>query len=131
LKDLFEVASLKFEIEEISDNSKRIYALQDEYIKIIDSVFFLQGKNPTLALKFVRKIICQASRFAQLEELDWALGLWDAESQTFGTLYPRRYSDFIVECVDANFGFSRYERLGRSANSFDENCIRLCKNNLY
>ncbi|RYA83374.1 radical SAM protein, partial [Enterobacter cloacae complex sp. 4DZ1-17B1] len=29
-------------------------------------------------------------------------------------------SDFIVECVDPNFGFSRYaERLGRSANSFD------------
>jgi hypothetical protein len=26
LKDLFEVASLKFEVEKISDNSKRIYA---------------------------------------------------------------------------------------------------------
>jgi hypothetical protein len=36
-------------------------------------------------------------------------------------LYLEDISDFIVECVDANFGFSRYaERLGRSANSFDE-----------
>jgi hypothetical protein len=37
------------------------------------------------------------------------------------TLYLEDISDFIVECVDPNFGFSRYaERLGRSANSFDE-----------
>jgi hypothetical protein len=36
-------------------------------------------------------------------------------------LYLEDISDFIVECVDENFGFSRYaERLGRSANSFDE-----------
>jgi radical SAM superfamily enzyme YgiQ (UPF0313 family) len=36
-------------------------------------------------------------------------------------LYLEDLSDFIVECVDENFGFSRYaERLGRSANSFDE-----------
>ena len=37
------------------------------------------------------------------------------------TLYLEDLSDFIVECIDENFGFSRYaERLGRSANSFDE-----------
>jgi hypothetical protein len=37
------------------------------------------------------------------------------------TLYLEDLSDFIVACVDENFGFSRYaERLGRSANSFDE-----------
>ncbi|MBU2018227.1 MAG: radical SAM protein, partial [Bacteroidetes bacterium] len=37
------------------------------------------------------------------------------------TLYLEDLSDFIVECVDENFGFSRYaERLGESANSFDE-----------
>jgi hypothetical protein len=35
------------------------------------------------------------------------------KAKHLATLYPRRYSDFIVECVDANFGFSRYaERLG-------------------
>jgi hypothetical protein len=43
------------------------------------------------------------------------------KAKHLATLYLEDISDFIVECVDANFGFSRYaERLGRSANSFDE-----------
>jgi len=41
-------------------------------------------------------------------------------------------SDYIVECVDENFGFSRYaERLGRSANSFDELYSHLQKQPTY
>jgi hypothetical protein len=44
-------------------------------------------------------------------------------------LYLEDISDFIVECVDANFGFSRYaERLGRSANSLT-NCMGRCNKN--
>ena len=125
LINLFEVASLKFKVEEISDNSKRIYALQVEYIKTIDSVIaFLQGKNPTLALQICQEdYLPEASRFAQLEELDWAFGTMGTQDKAkhLATLYLEDISDFIVECVDANFGFSRYaERLGRSANSFDE-----------
>lgn len=135
LQSLFEAASLKFalpvrlsvsgKVEEISDNSKRIYALQDEYIKTIDPVIaFLQGKNPTLALQICQEdYLPEASRFAQLEELDWAFGTMGTQDKAkhFATLYLEDISDFIVECVDANFGFSRYaERLGRSANSFDE-----------
>ena len=51
LKSLFQVSGFKFQVGKVSDNSKRILALQDEYIKTIDSVIaFLQGKNPTLAL---------------------------------------------------------------------------------
>ena len=43
------------------------------------------------------------------------------KAKHLATLYLEDISDFIVECVDPNFGFSRYaERLGRSANSFDE-----------
>jgi hypothetical protein len=125
LKDLFEVASLKFEIGKVSDNSKRIYALEEEYIKTIDSVIsFLQGKNPTLALQICQEdYLPEASRFAQLEELDWAFGTMGTQDKAkhLATLYLEDISDFIVECVDENFGFSRYaERLGRSANSFDE-----------
>jgi hypothetical protein len=127
LKDLFEVASSKFQVSNntISDNSKRIYALQEEYIKTIDSVIaFLQGKNPTLALQICQEdYLPEASRFAQLEELDWAFGTMGTQDKAkhLATLYLEDISDFIVECVDANFGFSRYaERLGRSANSFDE-----------
>jgi hypothetical protein len=125
VKDLFEVASLKFETGKVSDNSKRIYALEEEYIKTIDSVIsFLQGKNPTLALQICQEdYLPEASRFAQLEELDWAFGTMGTQDKAkhLATLYLEDISDFIVECVDENFGFSRYaERLGRSANSFDE-----------
>ncbi|MBG6061538.1 hypothetical protein IWX83_001321 [Flavobacterium sp. CG_9.1] len=125
LIDLFKVSSLKFNVLKISDNSKRIYALQDEYIKTINPVIaFLQGKNPTLALQICQEdFLPEASRFAQLEELDWAFGTMGTQDKAkhLATLYLEDISDFIVECVDSNFGFSRYaERLGRSANSFDE-----------
>jgi hypothetical protein len=127
LNDLFQVSSSKFQVvrNEISDNSKRIFALQDEYIKTIDAVIqFLQGKNPTLALQICQEdFLPEASRFAQLEELDWAFGTMGTQDKAkhLATLYLEDISDYIVECVDENFGFSRYaERLGRSANSFDE-----------
>ena len=125
LKSLFQVSGFKFQVGKVSDNSKRILALQDEYIKTIDSVIaFLQGKNPTLALQICQEdYLPEASRFAQLEELDWAFGMMGTQDKAkhLATLYLEDISDFIVECVDANFGFSRYaERLGRSANSFDE-----------
>lgn len=125
LQDLFQVSNSKFQEETFSENVQRIFALQDEYIKTIDSVVaFLQGKNPTLALQICQEdFLPEASRFAQLEELDWAFGTMGTQDKAkhLATLYLEDISDFIVECVDPNFGFSRYaERLGRSANSFDE-----------
>ncbi|MCG9793344.1 B12-binding domain-containing radical SAM protein [Flavobacterium algicola] len=125
LQDIFQAGALKYKVHELSDNSKRITALQNEYIKTIDSVIaFLQGKNPTLALQICQEdYLPEASRFAQLEELDWAFGTMGTQDKAkhLATLYLEDISDYIVECVDANFGFSRYaERLGRSANSFDE-----------
>lgn len=108
-----------------SDNARRILALQDHYIHSIEGVIsFLQGKNPTLA-----HLICQegflpeASRFTQLDELDWAFGAMGTQDKAkhLATLYLEDLSDLIIECLDPHFGFSRYaERLGRSANSFDE-----------
>ena len=122
LQDLFDNAKID---SSTSDNSKRILALQEEYIKTIDAVIaFLQGKNPTLALQICQEdFLPEASRFAQLEELDWAFGTMGTQDRAkhLATLYLEDISDFIVECIDGNFGFSRYaERLGRSANSFDE-----------
>ncbi|RYJ40674.1 Radical SAM domain-containing protein [Flavobacterium anhuiense] len=138
LIDLFDVSGFKFQVSgsEISDNSKRIFALQDEYVKTIDSVIqFLQGKNPTLALQICQEdFLPEASRFAQLEELDWAFGTMGTQDKAkhLATLYLEDISDFIVECVDENFGFSRYaERLGRSANSFDELYAELQKEPTY
>lgn len=111
--------------QHLTPNTQRILALQDDYIKTIDSVIaFLQGKNPTLALQICQEdFLPEASRFSQLEELDWAFGTMGTQDKAkhLATLYLEDISDFIVECVDENFGFSRYaERLGRSANSFDE-----------
>ena len=123
LTELFDFVNQKTEI--FSKNSQRIIALQEDYIQTIDAVIlFLQGKNPTLS-----HIICQenflpeASRFAQLEDLDWAFGSMGMQDKAkhLATLYLEDISDLIMECVDQHFGFSRYaERLGRSANSFDE-----------
>lgn len=109
----------------LSANAKRILALKSEYLKTIDAVIhFLQGKNPTLALQICGDdFLPQASRFAQLEELDWAFGAMGTQDKAkhLATLYLEDISDYIVECVDDNFGFSRYaERLGRSASSFNE-----------
>ncbi len=117
--------SSKDKSNDFSNNSKRIFALKEEYLKTIDSVIaFLQGKNPTLALQICQEdFLPEASRFTHLEDTDWAFGTMGTHDKAkhFATLYLEDISDFIVECIDANFGFSRYaERLGRSANSFDD-----------
>ena len=110
---------------EMSENSQRIFALQAEYIKTIDAVIaFLQDRNPSLARQICSgNFLPEASRFAQLDDMEWAFGNMGMQDKAkhLATLYLEDLSDFIVECVDENFGFSRYaERLGRSANSFDE-----------
>ena len=108
-----------------TSNSERIYSLKDDYIKTIDSVIaFLQGKNPSLARQICSgNFLPEASRFDQLDDMEWAFGTMGMQDKAkhLATLYLEDLSDFIVECIDENFGFSRYaERLGRSANSFDE-----------
>ena len=123
LTDLFD--QIESSNQTLSENAQRIMALKDDYIHSIDAVIlFLQGKNPTLS-----HLICQegflpeASRFAQLYDLDWAFGSMGTQDKAkhLATLYLEDLSDLIMECVDAHFGFSRYaERLARSANSFDE-----------
>lgn len=124
LTDLF-VYAKEHQKTDLSFNVQRIIALKEDYLKTVDSVIaFLQGKNPTLALQICQEdFLPEAARFAQLEELDWAFGAMGTQDKAkhLATLYLEDISDFIVECVDPNFGFSRYaERLGRSANSFDE-----------
>ena len=123
LTDLFD--QIQLSNTKKSENAQRIIALKEHYITKIDAVIsFLQGHNPTLS-----HLICQedflpeASRFDQLEELEWAFGSMGNQDRAkhLATLFLEDISDLIVECVDVNFGFSRYaERLGRSAASFDE-----------
>ncbi|KAB1069466.1 radical SAM protein [Tamlana haliotis] len=122
-EELFELAYENDRI--ISENCERIYALKEAYLKPLDQVIqFLQGKNQTLAQQICSdNYLPRASRFNQLEDMDWAFGSmgFQDKAKHIATLYLEDLSDFIVECIDDNFGFSRYaERLGQSANSFDE-----------
>lgn len=110
---------------DLNENSQRIVALKNSYIHSIDAVIqFLQSKNPTLASAIVQDdFLPQASRFSQLDSLDWAFGSMGFQDQAkhLATLYLEDLADLIIETVDEDFGFSRYaERLGRSANSFDQ-----------
>ena len=123
LRNLF--AEINTQKKEYSDNIKRIIALQENYINTIDAVIlFLQGHNPTLAHQVSkRNFLPEASRFAQMDDLAWAFGSMGIQDKAkhLATMYLEDLSDLIMECVDPHFGFSRYaERMGRSANSFDE-----------
>jgi len=110
---------------ELSDNSARILRLQATYLQTIDATIeFLQDKNPTLAYHIAEgDYLPQASRFEQIDDLDWAfgtLGIRD-KARYMATLYLEDIGDLITEAIDPHFGFSRYaERLGMSATSFDE-----------
>ncbi len=111
--------------ETISENSKRIIRLKSAYINTIDAVIsFLQGKQNSLAHQIsTRNFLPEASRFSQLDDLSWAFGTMGIHDRAkyLATMYLEDLSDLIKECVDDHFGFSRYaEKLGRSANSFDE-----------
>ena len=122
-RELFKLAFEKDSI--ISENCERIYALKDQYLQPLDEVIrFLQGKNQTFARQICTdNFLPRASRFEQLDDMDWAFGSMGMQDKAkhIATLYLEDLSDFIIECIDDNFGFSRYaERLGRSANSFDE-----------
>lgn len=126
----------KIDIQNVSENAQRIFALRDEYIKTIDQVIsFLQGKTPTLARQICSmNFLPEASRFNQLDDMEFAfgnMGLQD-KAKHLATLYLEDLSDYIVENIDSDFGFSRYaEKLGKSANSFDELYLKLSENQTF
>lgn len=109
---------------QLSENCSRIFNLRKSYVSTIDAVMrFLQHKNPTLAYTIEDgNFLPKASRFDQVEDLDWAFGTMGIQDRArhFATLYLEDISDYIKETIDPFFGFSRYaERLGRSATFFD------------
>ena len=123
LQDFFELAYTSGSIT--SENCERIYSLKNKYFNTIDPVIsFLQGKNQTFS-----RLICsgnflpRASRFQQIDDLEWAFGAMGTQDKAkhLATLYLEDISDFLIEGIDPNFGFSRYaESIGQSANSFDQ-----------
>lgn len=122
LQKMFSAGHERIQIS--SPNAQRIYTLRESYINTIDAViFFLQDQDPTLSyLICERNFLPEASKFEQIEDLEWAFGTMGIRDQArhIATLYLEDLSDFITEVVDPHFGFSRYaERLGMSAHSFD------------
>ncbi len=122
LEKLYAIAEINTAPDE---NTHRIFALHNDYIRTIDAVIlFLQGKNPTLAhLICSRSFLPEAERFSQLDDMQFAFGNMGIQDKAkhLATLYLEDISDFIKATADPHFGFSRYaERLGRSANSFDD-----------
>ena len=109
---------------DLSPNAQRMMALKHEYLRYINPVIqFLQGDNPTLAhLVGKRGLLPEASRFAQLDDMAWAfgsLGIHD-KAKHLASLFLEDISDLLKECVDPQFGFSRYaEKIARSASTFD------------
>ncbi len=109
----------------LSENAKKIFALRSNYFNIIEDIIsFLQGKNQTFARQICSlNYLPQASRFQQLEDMDWAFGNMGIQNKAkhLATLLIEDLSDFIIECIDENFGFSRYaEKIGLSAKTFDK-----------
>ena len=124
LEAVFSIIEDHWEDLELSENSQRIFMLQEDYLQTIAPVIaFLQHKNPTLAHTICsRNFLPEASRFQQLEDLDWAFGTMGTQDKArhFATLYLEDLGDLIKECIDPFFGFSRYaERLGRTATHFE------------
>jgi hypothetical protein len=123
LTNLFEAIK---NLEQIfSANTAKMIALRNDYINTIDAVIaFLQDNNPTLAHSICkREMLPEAARFEHTDDLEKAFGNMGIQDKAkyIATMYLEDLSDLIKETVDSHFGFSRYaERLGRSANSFDE-----------
>jgi hypothetical protein len=70
-----------------------------------------------------RDFLPEASRFLHADDVEKAFGNMGIQDRAkyIATMYLEDLSDLIKENVDEHFGFSRYaEKLGRSANSFDE-----------
>ena len=105
-----------------SANAKKIMQSKNEYIRHIDAVIaFLQNKDTTFAYNINNGILPEAKRFNIQQDLEWhfgADGLQD-KAKFLATLFIEDIGDFITECVDKRFGFSRYaEQIGLNAISY-------------
>ncbi|MDX5480418.1 MAG: radical SAM protein [Hymenobacteraceae bacterium] len=108
---------------ELSDNSLRILRLRREYLNTIEPVIrFLQNKDNTLAQQIsYSRFLPEASRFDQVEDIDWAFGSMGITDRAryLATLYLEDLGDLIKETICPYFAFSRYaEKLAMSATQF-------------
>jgi len=118
LRTIFDFAKNK----KCSANAKKILQSKDEYIRYIDAVVhFLQGKDNTFAYSINNGVLPEAKRFNIQQDLEWHFGTDGVHDKAkfLATLFIEDIGDFITECVDSRFGFSRYaEQIGLNAISF-------------
>ncbi len=105
-----------------STNAQKIIQSKNEYIRYVDSVVaFLQGKDSTFAYSIVNGVLPRAKRFNIQQNLNKIFGpeAIQDKAKFLATLFIEDLGDFIAECVDPRFGFSRYaEQIGLNASSY-------------
>ena len=105
----------------------------DQYLSTVEPVVrFLQGKDPSLALRMVsRQYLPEGPRFAALAEgaqpddpdpISWAFGMLGVQDRAkyLASLYIDDLGDVIQRGIDPKFTLSRYaEKLAASVPTFD------------
>jgi hypothetical protein len=113
-----------------TDSVRNLLANAERYAGTVDAVVtFLQGRDPSLALRIVgRTFLPEGPRFAPVlgdegeETLGWAFGALGSADRAkhLASLYIDDLADAIKQGVDPRFELSRYgESLASSAPSFD------------
>lgn len=111
----------------ISDVEAFFIEAFDDYVATIEPVIrFLQGKDPSLALRLSRRqLVPEGPRFNPLNEHDELLDLFGPmgthdQAKYIASLYLDDLADIIKAAVDERFEFSRYgESLASSEASFN------------
>ena len=82
----------------LSENATRILALREQYVNTIDPVIsFLQGAQPTLARQICTdNFLPRASRFEQLDDLDWAFGEMGMQDRAKHLATPVSYTHLTL-----------------------------------
>lgn len=128
LQTIFDFANNK----KCSANARKIMRSKEKYIYYIDAVIaFLQGKDTTFAYAINNRVLPEASRFSIQQDLEWYFGTDGIQDKAkfLATLFIEDIGDFITECVDDRFGFSRYaEQVGLNAMNYQTILDALKKN---
>jgi len=136
LEALYDQVALNYESVEDSELPDSIYNFLDnfdDYYKCVDSVIhFLQGKDPSLALRIAsRRFLPEGPQFESLDQIEsmqkdslqsafGTLGVQD-KAKYLATLFINDIASVITEGADPYFEVSRYaERLSASNPQFDD-----------
>lgn len=120
--------------KKFSLNAFEIIKQKKSYLNHIDTVIsFLQSKDLSFAYAINNNILPKASKFEIQQDLEWHFGVDGIQDKArfYATLFLEDIADFITECIDNRFGFSRYaEQICLEPNNYDLILSELEKNTL-